>query len=199
MPKLFIMHEDCGRSSAIAGGVVSGGEIILSPTEPLALLAWQINIKAEYAQQSPRQDSQRDNCWQNRFTDRHDDSYQRSQQYRRRGRVSAAVSHADVAELICLAGRFTIRTERRPSSRLSFSESWPWVCGQVSVLYPSYPSTHHPPGYFRSQPRAKWIRSVCLGSTFMSIGFICRFSRRNGINAWSWLFETLVCTVNSLG
>jgi hypothetical protein len=32
----------------------------------------------------------------------------------------------------------------------------------------------------------------------MSIGFICRFSRRNGINAWSWLFETLVCTVCSL-
>jgi hypothetical protein len=111
MPKLFIMHEDCGRSSAIAGGVVSGGEIILSPTEPLALLAWQINIKAEYAQQSPRQDSQRDNCWQNRFTDRHDDSYQRSQQYRRRGRVSAAVSHADVAELR-FAWQGDLRSER---------------------------------------------------------------------------------------
>ncbi|RSH93616.1 hypothetical protein EHS25_006262 [Saitozyma podzolica] len=46
--------------------------------------------------------------------------------------------------------------------------------------------------YFRTRPRAKWTRCVCLGSTFMSIGFICRFSRRNGINAWSWLFETLL-------
>ena len=29
------------------------------------------------------------------------------------------------------------------------------------------------------------------GTTTMCIGYICRFSRRNGINAWSWLFETI--------
>lgn len=33
---------------------------------------------------------------------------------------------------------------------------------------------------------------VIFGCTFMSLGYICRFSRRNGISAWSWLFETMV-------
>ena len=37
------------------------------------------------------------------------------------------------------------------------------------------------------------MRLVRWGSTFMAFGFIARFSRRNGIDAWSWLFETLVC------
>lgn len=46
--------------------------------------------------------------------------------------------------------------------------------------------------YFRTKPRAKYMRTLLVGTTFMSLGFICRFSRRNGINAWSWLFETLV-------
>lgn len=36
------------------------------------------------------------------------------------------------------------------------------------------------------------MRPTPLGCSFMFIGFLCRFSRRNGINAWSWLFETLV-------
>ncbi|WWC89071.1 uncharacterized protein L201_003989 [Kwoniella dendrophila CBS 6074] len=46
--------------------------------------------------------------------------------------------------------------------------------------------------YFRSgKPRPKYTLQTILGTTFMSLGFICRFSRRNHINAWSWLFETL--------
>ena len=52
-----------------------------------------------------------------------------------------------------------------------------------------------PAGYYRTRPRAKYMRILCIGATFMSIGYICRFSRRNGINAWSWLFETLVSNV----
>lgn len=37
------------------------------------------------------------------------------------------------------------------------------------------------------------MRPTCIGATFMSLGYLIRFTRRNGINAWSWLFETLVC------
>ncbi|PRP76186.1 hypothetical protein PROFUN_13732 [Planoprotostelium fungivorum] len=33
----------------------------------------------------------------------------------------------------------------------------------------------------------------------MSLGFICRFSRRNGISAWSWLFETWFILISSCG
>lgn len=36
---------------------------------------------------------------------------------------------------------------------------------------------------------------ITIGTTLTSIGYICRFSRRNHINAWSWLFETIVRTV----
>jgi hypothetical protein len=36
------------------------------------------------------------------------------------------------------------------------------------------------------------MRPTCIGATFMSLGYLIRFTRRNGINAWSWLFETLV-------
>lgn len=49
-------------------------------------------------------------------------------------------------------------------------------------------------GYFRfGKPRPKFMLPAIFGCTFMSLGYICRFSRRNGIDAWSWLFETLVC------
>lgn len=29
--------------------------------------------------------------------------------------------------------------------------------------------------YFRTRPRAKWMRTLLVGTTFMSLGFICRF------------------------
>nr|XP_018265453.1 uncharacterized protein I303_01819 [Kwoniella dejecticola CBS 10117]OBR87611.1 hypothetical protein I303_01819 [Kwoniella dejecticola CBS 10117] len=46
--------------------------------------------------------------------------------------------------------------------------------------------------YFRfGKPRPKFSLQTIFGATFMALGFICRISRRNGINAWSWLFETL--------
>ena len=49
-------------------------------------------------------------------------------------------------------------------------------------------------GYYRvPKPRAKYMRPTCIGATFMSLGYLIRFTRRNGISAWSWLFETLVC------
>lgn len=52
------------------------------------------------------------------------------------------------------------------------------------------------PGYFRARRARddsyKYMHLVRWGSTFMTFGFIARFSRRDGISAWSWLFETLV-------
>ncbi|KAI9632891.1 RTA1 like protein-domain-containing protein, partial [Dioszegia hungarica] len=43
---------------------------------------------------------------------------------------------------------------------------------------------------FKTHPRAKYMRPVRWGATIMAFGYLCRFSRRTGINAWSWLFET---------
>jgi hypothetical protein len=34
--------------------------------------------------------------------------------------------------------------------------------------------------------------NICIACFFMAIGFLLRFSRRNGIDAWKWLFETIV-------
>ncbi len=31
-----------------------------------------------------------------------------------------------------------------------------------------------------------------VGAFFMSLGFLIRFTRRNGISAWAFIFETLV-------
>ncbi|KAK1921491.1 RTA1 like protein-domain-containing protein [Papiliotrema laurentii] len=46
--------------------------------------------------------------------------------------------------------------------------------------------------YFRAQkPWPRYMLSVILGTTFTSLGYLCRFTRRNHINAWSWLFETI--------
>ncbi|WVW79663.1 hypothetical protein I302_101632 [Kwoniella bestiolae CBS 10118] len=51
--------------------------------------------------------------------------------------------------------------------------------------------------YFRfGKPRPKFALQTILGTTFMALGFICRFSRRNHINAWSWLFETLFILIS---
>jgi hypothetical protein len=36
------------------------------------------------------------------------------------------------------------------------------------------------------------MRILCVGTFFMSLGYIIRFTRRNHLNAWSFIFETLV-------
>ncbi|GHJ85046.1 hypothetical protein NliqN6_1448 [Naganishia liquefaciens] len=46
--------------------------------------------------------------------------------------------------------------------------------------------------YFRMKPRAKWMLPATLGTLLMSIGFLVRYTRRNGLNAWSFLFETIL-------
>lgn len=46
--------------------------------------------------------------------------------------------------------------------------------------------------FFKTRPRPKWMRCLTVGCFFMSLGFIIRFSRRHHINAWAFIFETLV-------
>ncbi|PRP84064.1 putative RTA1-like protein [Planoprotostelium fungivorum] len=54
--------------------------------------------------------------------------------------------------------------------------------------------------FFREErPRPRWMLAVITATCFMSLGFICRFSRRNGISAWSWLFETLFILISPCG
>ncbi|WWC98253.1 hypothetical protein V866_005144 [Kwoniella sp. B9012] len=52
--------------------------------------------------------------------------------------------------------------------------------------------------YFRfGKPRPKFALQTILGATFMALGFLCRFTRRNHINAWSWLFGTLFILISA--
>ncbi len=46
--------------------------------------------------------------------------------------------------------------------------------------------------------RPRWMVPLTVGCTFMSAGFLIRFTRRNHINAWAYIFETFVSQTRGL-